>query len=168
MTSTENLDTNNTQSAEQPPVPIDLDDSAFYFNRYLSLLEFNLRVLAQAEDTTLPLMERLKFLLIFSSNMDEFFEVRLAGLQRDISFNQARPEADGMHPKEVLQVIAQRCHDAIERQYNLLNNDILPLLANENIHFVARDSWTAEQVQWIKQYFRKQVGPVLGWLCMRH
>ena len=161
MTSTENLDTNNTQSAEQPPVPIDLDDSAFYFNRYLSLLEFNLRVLAQAEDTTLPLMERLKFLLIFSSNMDEFFEVRLAGLQRDISFNQARPEADGMHPKEVLQVIAQRCHDAIERQYNLLNNDISPLLANENIHFVARDSWTAEQVQWIKQYFRKQVGPVL-------
>ncbi|HVK98870.1 MAG TPA: hypothetical protein VM553_03620, partial [Dongiaceae bacterium] len=67
--------------SEQPA--IDLSNSAYYFNRYLSLLEFNLRVLAQAEDKSLPLLERLRFLMIFSSNMDEFFEIRLAGLQRD-------------------------------------------------------------------------------------
>lgn len=140
---------------------IDLGDSAYYCNRYISLLEFNLRVLAQAEDAELPLMERLKFLLIFSSNMDEFFEVRLAGLQRDIAFNQARPEADGMHPKDVLKLISDMCHAAIERQYHLLNDDLLPLLAQENIHFIARDSWSAAQVKWIKHYFRQQVAPVL-------
>ncbi|HAU14122.1 MAG TPA: RNA degradosome polyphosphate kinase, partial [Gammaproteobacteria bacterium] len=140
---------------------IDLGDSAYYCNRYISLLEFNLRVLAQAEDVELPLMERLKFLLIFSSNMDEFFEVRLAGLQRDIAFNQARPEADGMHPKDVLKLISDMCHAAIERQYHLLNDDLLPLLAQENIHFIARDSWSAAQVKWIKHYFRQQVAPVL-------
>ena len=148
----------NTEALEPQ---IDLGDSAYYTNRHISLLEFNLRVLAQSEDATLPLMERLKFLLIFSSNMDEFFEVRLAGLQRDIAFNQARPEADGMHPKDVLRIISDKCHEAIERQYKLLNDDLLPLLAQENIHFIARDSWTAPQVQWIKHYFRQQVAPVL-------
>lgn len=140
---------------------IDLTNSAYYFNRYLSLLEFNLRVLAQAEDKTLPLLERLRFLMIFSSNMDEFFEIRLAGLQRDISYNQARPEADGMHPQEVLRVISERCRVAVERQYKLFNDDLLPALAAENIHFIAREKWTAAQVQWIKHYFRQQVAPVM-------
>lgn len=144
---------------EQPA--IDLHNSAYYFNRYLSLLEFNLRVLAQAEDKTLPLLERLRFLMIFSSNMDEFFEIRLAGLQRDISFNQARPEADGMHPQEVLRVISDRCRTAVDRQYKLFNDDLLPALAAENIHFIAREKWTAPQVQWIKHYFRQQVAPVM-------
>ncbi len=160
MTTTPKIEQSESTQAEVETA-IDLSDSAYYVNRYISLLEFNLRVLAQAEDTSLPLMERLKFLLIFSSNMDEFFEVRLAGLQRDISFNQARPEADGMHPKEVLRVISDKCHAAIQRQYSLLNDDLLPLLALENIHFIARDSWTARQVQWIKHYFRQQVAPVL-------
>lgn len=140
---------------------IDLTDSAYYVNRHIGLLEFNLRVLAQAEDPSLPLLERLKFLLIFSSNMDEFFEVRLAGLQRDIAYNQARPEADGMHPKEVMRTISDSCHRAIERQYRLLNDELLPLMSQENIRFIARDSWTATQVQWIKHYFRQQVAPVL-------
>ena len=146
-------------ASEEPP--IDLDNPEYYINRYLSLLEFNLRVLAQAADTTLPLLERFKFLLIFSSNMDEFFEIRLAGLQRDIAYNQAQPEADGMHPSEVLKVISERCHEAIERQYQILNEDLLPALAEQNIHFLARDQWNAEQVRWIKHYFRKQVAPVL-------
>ncbi|RLU00706.1 polyphosphate kinase 1 [Ketobacter sp.] len=162
MTTQPPVSTDTTdENTEALTLQIDLGDSAYYTNRYISLLEFNLRVLAQAEDVTLPLMERLKFLLIFSSNMDEFFEVRLAGLQRDIAFNQARPEADGMHPKDVLRVISDKCHAAIERQYKLLNEDLLPLLAQENIHFIARDSWTAPQVQWIKHYFRQQVAPVL-------
>ncbi|MAR93261.1 MAG: polyphosphate kinase 1 [Pseudomonadota bacterium] len=162
MTSNSTAPNQDMPGTPEAPAPdIDLADSAYYTNRYISLLEFNLRVLAQAEDTTLPLLERLKFLLIFSSNMDEFFEVRLAGLQRDIAFNQARPEADGMHPKDVLKVISDKCHVAIERQYALLNEELLPLMAEENIHFIARDSWTAPQVQWVKHYFRQQVAPVL-------
>lgn len=140
---------------------IDLSNSAFYVNRYLSLLEFNMRVLAQAEDKSLPLLERVRFMMIFSSNMDEFFEIRLAGLQRDISFNQARPEADGLHPQEVLKIISERCRAAIEQQYRLFNDDLLPALAAENIHFIAREKWTAPQVQWIKHYFRQQVAPVM-------
>ncbi|PCJ45557.1 MAG: polyphosphate kinase 1 [Moraxellaceae bacterium] len=140
---------------------VDFTRPELYINRYLSLLEFNLRVLSQAEDTELPLLERLKFLLIFSGNMDEFFEIRLAGLQRDILFNQARPEADGMHPSDVLKIIGERCHQAIDRQYNLLNNEMFPALAAENIHFLSREQWNPDQVQWIKTYFRQQVAPVL-------
>ena len=132
-----------------------------FFNKELSWLSFNERVLQEAADSTVPAIERIRFLGIFSSNMDEFFEVRLAGLQRDIAFNQARPEADGMHPKDVLKLISDMCHAAIERQYHLLNDDLLPLLAQENIHFIARDSWSAAQVKWIKPYFRQQVAPVL-------
>lgn len=162
MTTQPPVTTDNTNENPDSLEPqIDLGDSTYYCNRHISLLEFNLRVLAQAEDVELPLMERLKFLLIFSSNMDEFFEVRLAGLQRDIAFNQARPESDGMHPKDVLKLISDMCHAAIERQYRLLNDDLLPLLAQENIHFIARDSWSAAQVKWIKHYFRQQVAPVL-------
>ena len=161
--------TPSVKGSEKNPEPtdavdesaVDLSNPELYINRHLSLLEFNLRVLAQAEDTELPLLERLKFLLIFSSNMDEFFEIRLAGLQQDIAFNQARPEADGMHPSEVLKIIGERCHAAIDRQYNLLNNDVFPALAEENIHFLSRSAWNPEQVQWIKTYFRQQVAPVL-------
>ncbi len=156
-----NSDKSNGNTADAENNSIDLSNPELYINRYLSLLEFNLRVLAQAEDTELPLLERLKFLLIFSANMDEFFEIKLAGLQRDISYNQARPEADGMHPSEVLKIIGERCHDAIDRQYNLLNDEMFPALAEENIHFLSREEWSAEQVQWIKTYFRQQVAPVL-------
>lgn len=151
-------DINTSESLEES---MDLDNPEFFINRYLSLLEFNLRVLAQADDQSLPLLERFKFLLIFSSNMDEFFEIRLAGLQRDVAYNQARPEADGIHPTEVLKIISERCHEAIERQYKILNEDLLPALEKENIHFLARDQWTADQVRWIKHYFRNQVAPVL-------
>lgn len=144
-----------------PALDVPLDSPELYFNRHLSLMEFNLRVLALAEDPSLPLLERLKFLLIFSSNIDEFFEIRLAGLQRDVEFNQAQPEADGMHPIDILKNIGERCHTAIDRQYSILNDILFPALANENIHFLARDNWSAQQVNWIKHYFRNQVAPVL-------
>ncbi len=140
---------------------IEVGSPEHFLNRYLSLLNFNLRVLEQAEDPTVPIFERLRFLLIFSSNMDEFFEIRLAGLQRDITYHQARPEADGMAPSDVLRIISERCHVAIERQYALLNDVLLPALARENINVPQREAWNAKQVQWIKHYFRQQVAPVL-------
>ena len=132
-----------------------------FLNHYISLLNFNLRVLQQAEDTTLPLLERLRFLLIFSSNMDEFFEIRMAGLQRDITYHQARPDADGLAPTEVLKTLSERCHQAIAHQYRLLNEDLLPSLERENIHVIQRDRWNARQLNWIKHYYRQQVAPVL-------
>ena len=114
--------TMNSQITEVPEKAIEVGSPEHFLNRYLSLLNFNLRVLEQAEDPNVPLFERVRFLLIFSSNMDEFFEIRLAGLQRDITYHQARPEADGMAPTEVLRIISERCHVAILRQYALLND----------------------------------------------
>ncbi|CBL47191.1 Polyphosphate kinase [gamma proteobacterium HdN1] len=153
--------TNHDQEHAPTTHAIELGVPEHFLNRYVSLLNFNARVLEQAEDPTVPLFERLRFLLIFSSNMDEFFEIRMAGLQREITYSQARPEADGMAPSEVLRLIRERCHEAITRQYALLNDTLLPALAVENIHVPQRDAWTARQVQWIKHYYRQQVAPVL-------
>lgn len=132
-----------------------------YINRELSILDFHLRVLEQAVDPLHPLLERLNFLLIFSRNLDEFFEIRVAGLLQQLSFNDESHSPDGLLPSEVLATISERVHAAIERQYGILNEEILPQLAEENIRFLRRDEITPEQAAWVKQYFREQVLPVL-------
>lgn len=145
-----------------PEAPvIDLNDPEFYINRELSILAFNLRVLEQALDEIHPLLERLAFLRIFSSNLDEFFEIRVAGLKRQLSLGRAVPGPDGMLPKELLSRIAEVCHDAVDRQYRILNEILLPALAQENVHFLKREEWTDKQSAWVKKYFREQVYPVL-------
>ena len=90
---------------------IDLDDSAYYLNRELSYLQFNLRVLDQARNTRHPLLERLMFLLIFSSNLDEFYEIRVSGLKKQLGFGRQRPGPDGKYPKEVLSEICIKMED---------------------------------------------------------
>lgn len=138
-----------------------LDNPDFYINRELSLLQFNLRVLEQAMDERHPLLERLNFLLIFSSNMDEFFEIRVAGLRTKLETNSGTPGLDGMLPDEVLANISSICHEAVERQYRILNDVILPSLASEGVYFLKRDDWTEKQTEWVKRYFREQIYPVL-------
>ncbi|MEL0027469.1 MAG: polyphosphate kinase 1, partial [Perlucidibaca sp.] len=140
---------------------IELNDPALYLNRELSILDFNLRVLEQAVDARHPLIERLNFLLIFSRNLDEFFEIRVAGLLQQVSFGRIGSGPDGMLPQEVLREISQRCHAAVERQYRILNDDLLPALAAENIRFLRRDEWSDEQRAWVRKYFKEQVLPVL-------
>jgi len=140
---------------------IGLDDPAYYLNRELSILDFNLRVLEQAVDARHPLIERLNFLLIFSRNLDEFFEIRVAGLLQQLSFGRLSSGPDGMLPQEVLQELSRRCHAAVERQYRILNEDLLPALAAENIRFLRRDSWDEAQRAWVRKYFKEQVLPVL-------
>ncbi|MEY2864508.1 MAG: polyphosphate kinase 1, partial [Pseudomonadota bacterium] len=132
-----------------------------YINRELSLLDFHLRVLEQAVDPLHPLLERLNFLLIFSRNMDEFFEIRVAGLLQKLSFSDEGMAPDGLRPSDILAKIGELAHAAIERQYRILNDDVLPALARENIRFLRRDELTPEQNTWVKQYFREQVLPVL-------
>lgn len=149
----------NPKAAADPVV--DLNDPEYYINRELSILAFNLRVLEQALDDMHPLLERLAFLRIFSSNLDEFFEIRVAGLKRQLSLGLAAPGPDGLLPKEVLSRIAEICHDAVDRQYRILNEILLPELAKENIRFLRRDEWTEKQAAWVKKYFREQVYPVL-------
>jgi len=132
-----------------------------FLNRELSLLAFNRRVLAQAADPRVPLLERLRFLCIVSSNLDEFFEIRVAGLKEQIKLGGQVTGFDGMPPHEVFRRVTQEAHSLIAEQYALLNQTILPALAAEGIRFFKRATWTAEQAEWIRGFFFREVMPVL-------
>lgn len=133
-----------------------------YINRHLSLMQFNQRVLEQALDERYPLLERLQFLLIFSSNLDEFYEIRIAWLKRQIRFSREVLATDGMQPQDVLRELNTRCHEAIARQYRILNETLLPALERERIRFLSRDTWTDDIGRWAEGYFCEQVLPVVS------
>ncbi|MBL8478634.1 MAG: polyphosphate kinase 1 [Sterolibacteriaceae bacterium] len=132
-----------------------------FLNRELSLLAFNRRVLAQAADDRVPLLERLRFLCIVSSNLDEFFEIRVAGLKEQIKLASHTASADGLPAHDVFRRVTEQAHALIAEQYVLLNDEILPALAAEGIAFVRRSLWNDEQRIWIREYFRREVMPVL-------
>jgi polyphosphate kinase len=140
---------------------IDLNDSRLYINRELSQLQFNIRVLDQALDPGTPLLERLKFLLIFSRNMDEFFEIRVAGLKGQIALDHELIGADAMAPRRALAEISKIAHQQIERQYAILNERMLPELADHGIRIVRRTQWTTKQKLWVHRYFREEVAPLV-------
>ena len=132
-----------------------------FINRELSLLAFNRRVLAQAADDGVPLLERLRFLCIVSSNLDEFFEIRAAGLKEQIKLHGHAFGADGLPPGEVFRRVTTEAHELIAEQYRLLNEVILPALEAEGIAFFRRSLWTPEQAAWIRDFFFREVMPVL-------
>ena len=132
-----------------------------YLNRELGLLEFNRRVLAQAADTSVPLLERLRFLCIVSSNLDEFFEIRVAGLKAQMEVGTDIPGPDGLLPSRVTKDVSRIAHELVATQYRLWNEDLLPSLAREGIGFLRRRDWTAEQRDWIKAFFLREIMPVL-------
>jgi polyphosphate kinase len=134
---------------------------ALFLNRELQALEFNRRVLAQAEDRGVPLLERLRFLCIVSSNLDEFFEIRLAGIKEQIKLSAAGVDPDGMSPGEVFRSVTAIAHQLVERQYALLNDEILPALARERVRFIRRTAWTPAQQEWVRGYFFRELMPVL-------
>lgn len=142
-------------------VPVDLSESRLYIHRELSQLQFNIRVLDQALDERTPLLERLKFLLIFSRNMDEFFEIRVAGLKGQIALDHELIGPDGIPPRRVLAEISEIAHKQIERQYTILNESILPALVNHGIRIVRRTQWTHKQKLWVRRYFREEVAPLV-------
>jgi polyphosphate kinase len=135
--------------------------AAHYLNRELGLLEFNRRVLAQAADDSVPLLERLNFLTIVSSNLDEFFEIRVAGLKEQIKLNLPEPGPDGKGPQEVFEAVSREARAIVAEQYRLLNEVVLPALAESGIVFPRRENWTAAQKQWIRDYFFRELLPVL-------
>ena len=130
-------------------------------NRELGILEFQRRVLAQAEDPAMPVLERLKFLCIFSSNMDEFFEVRVAGLKEQILAHSTRRSPDGMTPRQQFRAVSDQVHALVAKQYALFNDALIPELATHGIHFFRRTHWTAGQADWIRDYFARELMPVL-------
>ena len=142
--------------------PLDLKASELYINRELSHLQFNIRVLEQALDESHPLLERLMFLLIFSSNLDEFFEIRVAELMRQLKYSREIVGPDAIHPQVVMNRIGEICSGHVERQYKILNEIIFPELEKENIHFLRRRDWKEEQRLWVKNYFEEKVVPVIS------
>ncbi|WP_018950193.1 polyphosphate kinase 1 [Thioalkalivibrio sp. ALMg11] len=140
----------------------DVTQTDLFLNRELSLLEFNRRVLAIAQDPAFPLLERLRYLSISSTNLDEFFEVRVGSLRQQVELNVQAPGPDGLSAAEQLRQIAPRAHDLVEQQYSTLNDELIPALATEGIHFVRRTHWDAAQRDWVRQYFREQLQPVLS------
>ncbi len=132
-----------------------------YINRELSLLEFNRRVLDQAADESIPLLERLRFLCISSTNMDEFFEVRVASYKQLAEIGAPAPGADKLTPQQLLVEIRQRVRLLVWQQYEMLNKVIIPEFANEHIYFPNSQDWTDEQRAWLTRFFRTEIVPVL-------
>ncbi|MFX8859903.1 polyphosphate kinase 1 [Acinetobacter baumannii] len=132
-----------------------------YINRELSLLEFHKRVLAQAKDIEHPLLERLNFLIIFSRNLDEFFEVRVASLMQQMDLPNSELGPEGTPLSDVLQHISKIAHQAVEEQYKILNHMILPQLQGNGIHFIQHADILEKHKEWIKDYFFNKVHPVL-------
>jgi polyphosphate kinase len=133
----------------------------YFLNRELSILAFDRRVLSQAMDKSSPLLERMRFLCIVSSNLDEFFEVRVAGLKEQIRLNALATTANGETVKSAFERISAEAHALVKEQYDLLNDELLPGLAAEGIHFLRRADWNDAQRAWIGDYFLREVMPVL-------
>jgi len=138
-----------------------ISNPALYVNRELSWLEFNQRVLEEAQDSSNPLLERVKFLCIVSSNLDEFFEVRVAGVKQQSQSNLSAAGPDGLSPNEQLAAISVRARRMFEDQYRLWNEELVPALEAQNIFFLKYDELTKEEKQYYSKDFERSVYPVL-------
>ncbi len=139
----------------------DLKAAQHYINRELSFLEFNQRVLAQAFDESVPLLERLRFLCISCSNLDEFFEIRVAGLKQLVELGSAQFAADALPLDEQLSAIHERALQLCNEQYRCLNEVLMPALAHEGVFLQNRPEWTPEAEKWLERYFEQEIEPVL-------
>ncbi len=141
---------------------VNLKSPEFFINRELSLLEFNRRVIEQAKDNRIPLLERLRFLCIASINLDEFFEIRVAGLKEQVKYGSVQTGPDNLSPQEVLKRISEITRELVTEQYRLLNEVLFPELAKEKIRILRRASWKPKQARWIKRFFNRDLLPVLS------
>jgi len=143
----------------KPDLSADVNKTSAFLDREISQLMFNRRVLAQAEDRSIPLLERLRYLCIASSNLDEFFEVRVASLLAAGTIDGALSN----HPALVatLNRISDECHALVEHQYEILNQEVLPQLAEAGVHLVRHNERNEAQRAWVKEYFDNEVRPLL-------
>ena len=136
-------------------------EPAHFLNRELSWLEFNRRVLSEARDPAVPLLERVKFFSIFSSNLDEFFEVRVAGLKQQIESDVVGRSVDGLTATERFQAIQKRVHELVDEQYTCWREQLVPDLAKHGTRFLNVNDLSKEDLSWMKDYYLAQVRPVL-------
>lgn len=137
------------------------NELSLYLHPELSLLAFNERVLNMALNPRIPALEQLRFLCIFSSNMDEFFEIRVSGLKARAQSSLTAEGIDGLTPTEALQKIAEKTHKLVDLQYETLNTKVMPELKQHGIDFLPPDRWSQKQAKWLKRYFKREVLPVL-------
>ena len=167
------MESERLQQADHPALPVPAPDSAApatargsaapapLLDRELGMLAFNRRVLAQAAEDSVPLLERLRFITIVSSNLDELFEIRVAGLKEQIKLGLADAGPAGLPPAEAFAAVSREAHALVAEQYRLLNDVVLPALAREGIVFLRREEWSSAQRDWIRDYFFKELLPVL-------
>ncbi|MBT8062772.1 MAG: polyphosphate kinase 1 [Gammaproteobacteria bacterium] len=152
---------NHLRDLENRP-PKSLRDRRLYVNRELSLLEFNERVLAQATNPRLRILERLRFLCISRHLLDEFFEVRVAALKQRIAHGAAKPGPDGITPRMTLARIRESTLKLIEGQYQVFHKNLKPTLEEQGIRFLESRNWTQRQTRWLHSYFLRELMPVLS------
>ena len=138
-----------------------LNSPELYINREQSLLEFNIRVLAQALDENLPMLERLNYLCISCSNLDEFYEVRVASLLQMAEIDASAISTDGLSIQEQFEKISTSAHELVTEQYRVLNEVLIPCLETQNIRFVRRDNWSESQKAWLEKFFNEELLPIL-------
>ena len=141
---------------------INLKLPELYINRELSLLEFNRRVFEQAKDVNNPLLERLRFLCIASTNLDEFFEIRVAGLNEQVKYGSVQTGEDNLTAVEILKKISEIAHELVDEQYKILNEVLIPELAKEKIRILRRAQWKPKLSLWVKRYFNRELIPILS------
>ena len=149
-----------TQAADIAPT-VDLSDPQYYFNRELSWLEFNDRVLHEAIDPRTPFLERLKFVAIFSANLDEFFMVRVSGLMEQISAGVKTKTPDGLSPAEIMAAIRAHLRPQLRQQHDFFQLELRPQLQDHNVYLLNYDEFNTQQQAYLDQYFESQIFPVL-------
>ncbi len=141
---------------------ISLDNPKYYINREFTALAFNERVLQLAQDERIPLMERMRYLCICSSNLDEFFEIRIAGLKEKVAIASVKLSIDGLRADELLTQLSKRSHRLIDELYSIFNKQLLPAMKKENIHFYETKEWTDDIHLWAKHYFMNEILPIVS------
>ncbi len=126
------------------------------------MLQFNRRVLEQAKDPSTPLLERLKFLCISSTNLDEFFEIRVSGLKQKIALGSVQAGPDNFSPTEVMSQLSAEAHRLVDEQYRVLNDELIPELEKHDIRFVRRTHWNEAAESWLYEFFSQELLPVLS------
>jgi polyphosphate kinase len=137
------------------------NDQSLLINRDLSWLDFNRRVMEEAKDLTVPLLERVKFLAIFSSNLDEFFMVRVAGLKRQAKNREQTADSNGTSAAAVLTAISRRVHELVEEQHLCFLDTVLPQLTAEGVHLLRPEEMSGEQVRFMEEFFRRTLYPIV-------
>lgn len=151
-----------SQNADVAVEEINLASPDLYINRELSLLEFNRRVLAQSIEPGMPLLERLRYLCISCTNLDEFFEVRAAGVKQRQALGASLQGFDDREPRELLAEISRLAHNLVDEQYRVLNETLIPQMQEEGISFLRRGEWNDAQKLWLREFFEEQLLPVLS------